>query len=72
MEAYRIDNYKDTHARINRNKPHIVNVFGGVQDQTNGNWFLLVERIPSRLSQTKNLNEAQTLKVLLAVSRGLV
>lgn len=33
--------------------------------------YLLVERIPSRLSQITNLSEAQTLKILLAVLRGL-
>jgi hypothetical protein len=49
-EAYPVDNYEKTHARFNRNTPHLVNSFGAIVDYLNNKTLLLIERIPSRLS----------------------
>jgi hypothetical protein len=49
-EAYPIDNYERSHARINRNQKHLVHTLGAVHDNRSNRTFLLIERIPSRLS----------------------
>jgi hypothetical protein len=55
-EAYPIENYEETHARINRNKSHLVNSFGAIVDNHNNKTLLLIERIPSRLSELSTLS----------------
>jgi hypothetical protein len=70
-EAYPIDNYEETYGRINRNKSHLVNSFGAIANHLNKKTMLLIERIPSRLSELSTLSESQTLKVLYSVFKGL-
>lgn len=70
-EAYLVENYERTHARINRNKPHLVNALGTVYDERRHQNYILVERIPNRLSEVNTLTESQSLKVMYAVFKGL-
>jgi hypothetical protein len=49
-EAYSIVNYEKNHSRINRNTKYLVNTLGGFHDNKSNKTYLLIERIPSRLS----------------------
>lgn len=51
--------------------PHIVQSLGTILDPKTGDTFLLIERIPNRLSEVVTVNENQMLKVLYAVYMGL-
>lgn len=48
-----------------------MNSLGCATDSRTNHTYLLVERIPNRLSEVMTLNESQTLKILFAVLRGL-
>lgn len=41
-EAYPVDNYEKTHARIHRNKSHLVHTLGAVVDHRSQKTFLLI------------------------------
>ena len=67
-EAYPIWNGDGSRSHTSFRLPHVVEcigVYGSPQK------YVLIERIPSRLSEVSILNEAQTLKVLCATFRGL-
>lgn len=41
-QAYPIENYEKTHARVNRNKKYLVNTLGGVHDNKTNRTYLLI------------------------------
>lgn len=70
-EAYPVSNYHRSHARINRNKPHVVNSFGCCFDSKTEQCYLLIEPIPSRLSHLSQISTNQLLRVMEGALKGL-
>lgn len=55
-EAYPVHNYHRSHARINRNKPHVVNSYGCCYDSKTDQSYLLIEPIPCRLAHLSQIS----------------